>query len=320
VVGRSPAIQGLYRQIRSIVSSRSPALVTGETGVGKEHIVRILHASSDRRRGPLQIVNCAAIPSDLLEAELFGIERGVATGVDRRLGKLRLADKGVLFLDEVGDMDSALQAKLLRALQDGEAHPVGAASPVKVDVRVVAATNVDLESRVRSGDFRKDLYYRIAGCELRVPALRQRREDIPALVDHFLHKAADDSGKSVRGLSVKALADLQKSAWPGNIRQLQREIERLVATCPPGQTIESSMISPSVIAENAEELDLRVDGDSDLNLKHNLERLERRVIAHALDRSEGNQSEAARLLGVTRTGLTMKMKRLGIELLKPAVG
>jgi len=312
VVGRSPAMQTLYRQIGSLARSASPVLVTGETGVGKEHIVRILHASSERRGGPLQVVNCAAIPADLLEAELFGIERGVATGVDRRPGKLRLADGGILFLDEVGDMDGALQAKLLRALQDGEAHPVGAPSPVKVDVRVVAATNADLDSRVRAGDFRKDLYYRIAGCELRVPALRNRREDIPALVDRFLRRAAEDSGKAIRGLSVKALAELQKAAWPGNIRQLQREVERLVATCPAGQTIESSMISPMVIAEGAQELDDLPACDSDLNLKRNLERLERRIIIQALERAEGNHSEAARLLGVTRTGLTMKMKRLGV--------
>jgi Nif-specific regulatory protein len=311
VKGHSPTMHALYRQMESFARSSSPVLVTGETGVGKEHIVRILHASSDRASGRLQVVNCAAIPSELLEAELFGIEARVATGVDRRPGKLKLADGGTLFLDEVGDMDVALQAKLLRALQEGEAHAVGAPSPVRVDVRVVAATNADLEARVREGQFRKDLYYRIAGCELHVPPLQHRREDIPGLVDHFLRRAAEDSRKNIRGLSMQALAVLQRAEWPGNIRQLQREVERLVASCPEGQVIESLAISQA-IADREHDGPAAVDPD-DLDLKRNLEILERRIVIRALRRAQGNHSEAARLLGVTRSGLTMKMERLGIE-------
>lgn len=311
VVGRTPAMRTLYNQLATLLRGTIPVLVTGETGVGKEHVVRILHTSSDRVMGPLQIVNCTAIPADLLEAELFGIEAGVATGVTRRTGKLRLAHGGILFLDEIGDMDPALQAKLLRALQEGEVHPLGAAAPITVNVRVIAATNTNLERRVRDGAFRKDLFYRIAGCEVHVPALRHRREDIPSLAHFFLERAADENQKHVRGLSVSALDVLQQAAWPGNVRQLQRELTRLVVSCPSGRTIESGMISPAVLSDEVEE-----DGESDcddLDLKRQLGKVETRLIKRALERARGNHSEAARQLGVTRNGLTMKMKRLGIE-------
>jgi two-component system response regulator HydG len=301
----------LYRQLATLLRGTIPVLVTGETGVGKEHVVRILHSSSDRAQGPLQIVNCTAIPADLLEAELFGIEAGVATGVTRRTGKLRLAHGGILFLDEIGDMDPALQAKLLRALQEGEVHPLGAAAPITVNVRVIAATNTNLEQRVRDGHFRKDLYYRIAGCEVHVPALRHRREDIPSLAHYFLERAATENHKTIRGLSVCALENLQGAVWPGNVRQLQRELTRLVTSCPAAHTIESHMISPAILNEKIGE-DAEPDMD-DLDLKRQLAVVERRLIERALDRAQGNHSEAARLLGVTRNGLTMKIKRLGID-------
>jgi DNA-binding NtrC family response regulator len=311
VVGRTPAMAALYRQLTTLRRGNLPVLVTGETGVGKEHVVRILHASSDRAAGPLQVVNCTAIPADLLEAELFGIEAGVATGVSRRRGKLRLANGGFLFLDEIGDMDPALQAKLLRALQEGEVHPLGASSPVTVDVRVVAATNTDLEQRVRDGRFRRDLFYRIAGCEVVVPPLRRRREDIPALAAFFLERAARDHGKAVRGLSVSALQALQTAAWPGNVRQLQRELTRLLAACPAGGTIESAMISSAVLSETV--ADDPASSADDLDLKRRLAALEKRLVERALEQAGGNRSEAARLLGITRNGLAMKIKRLGIE-------
>jgi two-component system response regulator HydG len=311
VVGRTPGMNRLYRQLATLLRGTIPVLVTGETGVGKEHVVRILHTSSDRAAGPLQIVNCTAIPADLLEAELFGIEAGVATGVTRRTGKLRLAHGGILFLDEIGDMEPALQAKLLRALQEGEVHPLGAAAPITVNVRVVAATNTILEQRVRDGHFRKDLYYRIAGCEVHVPALRNRREDIPALAHYFLERAATENQKTIRGLSVSALEALQRAAWPGNVRQLQRELTRLVTSCPAGHTIESNMISPAILAE---EITDPVEADLDnFDLKLQLAVVEKRLIERALVRAQGNHSEAARLLGVTRNGLSMKIKRLGIE-------
>ncbi len=311
VVGHSKPMQEMYRRLAAFGKANMPVLITGETGVGKEHIVRILHKNSNRAHGPLRIVNCTAIPRDLLEAELFGIERGVATGVERRTGKIRLADRGTLFLDEIGDMDPELQGKILRVLQEREVHPIGCAEPVSVDVRIVTATHADLAARVRRGQFREDLYFRISGCEVRVPALRERREDIPALVHHFFNKTLDESGKSIRGLSIKALEELVNAPWPGNVRQLQREIERLVALCPEGRTVESALISTSVLHP-----EIRTPGpdkDVDLNLKRRLAGLERRLIRQALEQAQGNQSEAARLLGVSRNGLRMKIGRLGVH-------
>jgi len=311
VVSHSAPMQALYGRLAALGPAVMPILVTGETGVGKEHIVRILHQNSGRSDGPLQVVNCTAIPKDLLEAELFGIEKGVATGVDRRIGKMRLASGGTLLLDEIGDMDPVLQSKLLRVLQEGKVHPVGAPEPIPVDIRFVAATHADLGTRVRQGRFREDLYYRIAGCEVHVPALRDRREDIPSLVRYFLNRALEETRKSLRGISLKAMEHLVEAPWPGNVRQLGREIERLVALCPAGRTIESSMISPSVLRSDL--APTAPQETADLNIKRRLEVLERRLIVEALERSDGNHSEAARLLGVTRNGLTMKMGRLGIS-------
>jgi len=296
VVGSAPATRLLYNQIRGLLPGSTPVLVTGETGVGKEHVVRILHASSDRARGPLEVLNCAAIPADLLEAELFGIEAAVATGVSRRDGKFQLADAGMLFFDEVADMAPGLQAKLLRALQEGEVHPVGARQPIRVDVRIVAATNTDIEERMRSGAFRRDLFYRIAGCEIHVPPLRERREDIPGLVQHFLSTFAEEANRSILGVTLRALEVLQAAAWPGNVRELEHEMRRLVSVCPEGGTIESTMIAPRV----ADGYDADGRPGPDLGLKDRVADLERQLIADAVDRSEGNLAEAARLLGITR--------------------
>jgi transcriptional regulator with AAA-type ATPase domain len=311
VICPSPAMQAVYRQLELLLTGRMPVLVTGETGVGKEHVVRILHASSDRADGPLEVVNCAAIPSDLLEAELFGIEEGIATGVKARQGCFRRADGGIVFLDEIGDMPPALQAKLLRTLQDGEVHPVGARRPARIDVRVVTATNTELEERMRSGSFRRDLYYRIAGCRVHVPALRERRADIPPLVTHFLQRSVAETGRRVRGVSVAALDALARAEWPGNVRELENEVRRLVQLCPDGRAIESDMVSPSIstplaAAQAAPSVD-------DLHLQRRVAELEGTLVRLALARSGGNLSEAARLLGVSRNGLVMKMQRLGIE-------
>lgn len=312
VICASPAMQAVYRQLELLLSGRMPVLVTGETGVGKEHVVRILHASSDRADGPLEVVNCAAIPSELLEAELFGIEEGIATGVKAREGCFRRANGGIVFLDEIGDMPPALQAKLLRTLQDGEVHPVGARRPARTDVRVVTATNTDLEQRMLAGDFRRDLYYRIAGCRIHVPALRERSADIPPLVAHFLERSVAETGRQVRGLSVAALDALSRGAWPGNVRELENEVRRLVQLCPDGRAIESDMVAPSIAASAAAPPSPAASLD-DLDLQRRLADLEANLVRQALDRSGGNLSEAARVLGVSRNGLVMKMQRLGID-------
>jgi DNA-binding NtrC family response regulator/pSer/pThr/pTyr-binding forkhead associated (FHA) protein len=309
--GESPAMRSLYAQMRALVGGDLPVLLLGETGVGKDQLARILHASSPRRSGPYVAVNCAAIPAELLEAEMFGIGEKIATGVAARPGKFQLAARGTLFLDEIGDMPLELQAKLLRALQEKEIQPVGGA-PVPVDIRVVAATNTDLDRRIAEGRFRRDLYYRVAGFVLRVPPLRERRDDIAALIENFLRAFSRQAKKAVRGITVKALAALVDYSWPGNIRELEHEIRRLVYLCPSGQAVESTMLSeritrPSGPGERAaEEVPLS------LELETSLERLERRLIGEALARTGGNRTAAAKLLRVSRNGLAIKMERLGI--------
>jgi DNA-binding NtrC family response regulator len=301
VPASSPAMLETYRQMRMVAPADFPLLVAGETGVGKEHIVRILHAWSQRRRGPFVPVNCAAIPETLLEAELFGIGRGVATGVHERTGKFQAAEGGTLFLDEIGEIPLPLQAKLLRVLQDHEVTPVGART-VKADVRVIAATNAELEEKMRSGAFRSDLYYRIAGSVIHVPPLRDRKEDLPALIEYFLRTFAHESPHSVRGLSVAAMEVLLDYSWPGNVRELEHELRRLVYTCAPGQIIDAEALNVTPVPE--------ARSSSALDLAARVAELERQLIAQALQRSRGNRSVAARLLGLSRNGLALKMQRL----------
>jgi two-component system NtrC family response regulator len=308
--GDSPAIQSVYAQMAPLVRGDLPVLVLGETGVGKECVARILHLSSARRSGPFMAINCAAIPADLLEAELFGIGKGVATGVVERKGRFQMAEGGTLFLDEIGEMPPPLQTKLLRALQQKEVQPVGGAA-VSVDIRVVAATNSDLHRRMEEGAFRRDLYYRVAGYALRVPPLRERREDVPALVEAFVRAHASDAGKRIRGITVRTLRALREYGWPGNVRELEHEVRRLVYLSPDGQPLESGMLSPHILAPPPAAPE--EESAPGLSLEANLDRLERRLILEALARTGGNRSEAARLLGVSRNGLALKMERLGIN-------
>jgi two-component system response regulator HupR/HoxA len=288
-------------------------LITGETGVGKEHIAEILHSSSNRREGPFVAVNCAAIPSELLEAELFGIESGVATGVSARKGKFQLARGGVLFLDEIGDMSLELQSKLLRAIQALEVHPLGARAPEPIDVRIITATNTDLQALIAAGRFRRDLYYRVAGFTVHVPPLRARRDDIPAFTEYFMRLYSEEIGKPVRGMTVKALSCLAAAPWAGNVRELEHEVRRLVYLCPENQVIDSSMLSPSILLPPLE-LQLQELGiDGDLNLEAAIGLVEERLINAALAKTKGNRSRAAKLLGISRNGLALKMDRLGFN-------
>jgi len=312
VPGESPAILSLHGQMRPLVQGDLPVLILGETGVGKEYVARILHASSDRRDGPFVAINCAAIPGDLLEAEMFGIKKGIATGVTERPGRFQLAEGGTLFLDEVGDMPQGLQAKLLRALQEKEVQPVGG-SPVAVNIRVITATNTNLREGLEAGRFRRDLYYRIAGYELRVPPLRERREDVSALTEGFLHVFAAEAGKTVRGITVKALRALVDYAWPGNIRELEHEVRRLAYLCPDGEAIDSTMLSEQILLSPgaSDSGEPRLD-ETSLGLEPHLKRLEGRLIRQALDRAGGNRTQAAKLLGISRNGLAIKIERLGL--------
>ncbi len=328
VHAQSAAMGKIYHLMQTLAMGDLPILIVGETGVGKEYLAQILHASSPRRGGPFVAINCAAIPAELLEAELFGIGEGVATGVSAKEGRLQMADGGTIFLDEIGDMSADLQAKLLRALQEKEVHPVGR-DPVPVDVRVLAATNQDLSKRIEKGSFRSDLYYRLAGYMLQIPPLRDRPEDIPALVEHFLRSCAKDLGRPIRGLTVRALRLLCNYPWPGNVRELANEVRRAVYLCPENRTIESSILSQGI--RDHEPLAERVDApgygrtepetEEDLSAAIglatlNLEHLEQQAIEAALARSGHNQVQAAKLLGISRQSLRRRMDRLG--LLKPA--
>jgi len=312
VAGGSPAMVSLHGQMRPLVQGDLPVLVVGETGVGKELIAHILHASSSRAKGPFVAVNCAAIPAELLEAEMFGIGKGVATGVLERAGKFQLAHGGTLFLDEIGDMSQDLQAKLLRALQEKEIQPVGSA-PLSVDIRVVAATNTDLLRRIEEGRFRRDLYYRLAGYVLHVPPLRERREDVAALVEAFLREFSREAGKPIQGITLKALRALTDYAWPGNVRELEHEVRRLVYLCPEGGAVDSTLLSAHIVARVS--ADERVGTEAvpaGLDLEEHLRRVEERLIHLALAQAGGNRTQAAKLLGISRNGLAIKMRRLGI--------
>jgi transcriptional regulator with PAS, ATPase and Fis domain len=306
----------LYHQMASIAGTELPVLLGGETGVGKELLARTVHLSSPRAGGPFVAVNCAAIPAELLEAEMFGIGKGVATGVEARPGRFRQAHGGTLFLDEIGDLPLPLQAKLLRALESKEVHPVGSA-PQAVDVRLVAASNADLRRAAAGGSFREDLYYRLAGCVLEVPPLRRRREDLPVLVERFVAAAAEEAGKAVRGVSWSALECLSAYPWPGNVRELQHEVRRLVHLCPAGGVVDSTLLPPRLVAGAAappvDEAAGGPDAEASLRLEDHVVPLERRLVREALRRAGGNRSEAARLLGMSRNGLAYKLKTLGLD-------
>lgn len=317
VAGHSQAVVVLHKEIELLSRGRFPVLITGETGVGKEHVAHLLHAWSPRSQGPFVAVNCAAVPGELWEAEVFGVTKGAATGVVEREGYFQQAHGGTLFLDEVGELALPFQAKLLRVLQDHVVPRVGG-SHIPVDVRVVAATNNDLSKRLEERSFRLDLYYRLAGVVLRVPSLRERRGDLSLLFHHFLEVHCREAGKKVEGVTLEAFELLSCYDWPGNVRELEHEVRRLIYLCPDGQVITPDLL-PEKIARTVLRDPLR-DWGEDLNLERRVEDVERRLISQALERSGWNRTQAAKMLGVTRPGLTMKMERLGIEKPNPARG
>lgn len=325
VTGRSAATRGLYRELEMVCGGDYPVLILGETGSGKELVAATLHRSSARARQPLVAVNCAAIPADLLEAEMFGVVRGAATGVAPRPGCFARARGGTLFLDEIGEMPPELQAKLLRVLDSGEMQPVGG-TPVAVDVRVLSATNVDVEECVAKGTLRADLYYRLAASEITVPPLRARREDLPALIQHFVQIFAEELGLRLRGMSQRALQLLMAYPWPGNVRELQHELRRVVQQALPGQTIDSSLLpekirlpsSSRVAAVASPATAASVAGGSargparSLDLRERVAEVEREVILEALAETGGRRRPAAKLLGISRNTLAAKITQHGL--------
>jgi DNA-binding NtrC family response regulator len=318
IIGRGPAVLAVLRQVDRVADTGVPVLFEGESGTGKELFARALHASSGRATARFVAENCAALPDTLLENELFGHERGAFTGADAAApGLFERADGGTLFLDEVGDMSVNLQKRLLRVLQEGEVRRVGGNSVRKVDVRVVAATNRDLMALVREGRFREDLYYRLAVVKVRVPPLRQRPEDIPALCEHFLAHLGKD-GKP-RRLSEAALAALVRYPWPGNVRQLDNELRRSAALSRgliDVDELSREILDPlAALAESPPGQPVPVEGR---DLKALVEDLELRVVRRMLDREGGNISRTARALGLSRLGLRKKLRRYKLDAKAPS--
>ncbi len=305
MIGDSPPMRELAAMIRAVAPSEASVLILGESGTGKELVAKALHEGSPRRKRPLVTVNCAALAENLLESELFGHEKGAYTGAQRqRDGRFVQADGGTLFLDEIGEMAPALQAKLLRALQQGEVQRLGSDKAIRVDVRVLAATNRDLEAEVQGGGFREDLYYRLNVIALRVPALRERPEDIPLLARHFLNRFARRNRKTFRGFSPRVMDLMLHYDWPGNVRELENVVERAVILSPGELVTEADL--PANLRGSEKSVDAAPAGQS-------LEDAEREAIARALEQVGNNKSEAARVLGVTRVTLRSKMKKFGLD-------
>ena len=312
IVAASPAMRGVLAAIEQVAAAPSTVLITGETGVGKELVARAVHARSPRAGALFVAVNCAAIPSELLEAELFGVTRGAYTGaLADRPGKLELADGGTLFLDEIGDMPLALQPKLLRVLQEGTVERLGSNATRQVDVRVVAATHRDLSALVAAGAFRADLYYRLAVVPLHVPPLRERPEDIAPLARHLVERFGRRIARTPR-LGPGLIRQLEAYPWPGNVRELGNVLERAVLLTP-GDVVERADLPEPLLAAGAEPAPGAVaDGDDVPTLRDAVEDAERRAIRAALRRTGGNKTRAAELLQVSIRTLWYKLEKLGI--------
>jgi transcriptional regulator with PAS, ATPase and Fis domain len=305
IIGRSRPLQDLLAEVDRIADTPVSVLITGETGTGKELIARALHYNSVRGEGPFIALNCTAIPETLLESELFGIEKGVATGIDRRAGRIEQAHGGTLFLDEIGDMPLTSQAKILRVLEDREVVRLGARKPVPVDIRIVTATNRNLKEEAARGRFREDLYYRINVVHLHIPPLRERREDIPLLLRSFLDLSVRKMGREPMEFGPAAMECLKRYPWPGNVRELENEVDRIVALAA-SRTVRPEDLSRAVReggGPEARPAAASTDGSRES---------EKDLIERILSETRGNRSEAARSLGISREGLRKKMIRHGI--------
>ena len=328
IIGQSPGLTELYAVLERVADSPTTVLITGESGTGKELVARALHDHSSRRGKPFIKVNCAAIPKELIESELFGYERGAFTGaVTSKPGRFELANGGTLFLDEIGEIPVEMQVKLLRALQESEFERVGGIKTMRVDVRLVAATNRDLKKLISQSLFREDLFYRLNVVSIRLPALRERATDTPLLVEHFLKKFNERLKKSVTGIETEALDLLSAYTWPGNIRELENVMERSVLFCdgaklrvedlpqelrgPNHQPTSGSMIPPSDPSVDMGQLP--AEGGLKEHVKVAMSRLERDLVGRALKQTNNNVTHAARLLKISRKGLQLKMKELGLR-------
>lgn len=312
ILGRSDTLHKMLHFIETVAPTEATVLITGESGTGKELVARSLHKSSSRSGNPMVTVNCAALAESLLESELFGHEKGAFTGADkRRDGRFVQADGGTLFLDEIGEMPLALQAKLLRALQQGEVQRVGSDLPIHVNVRVLAATNRDLRKEAEEKRFREDLYFRLNVISIEVPPLRKRREDIPLLAAHFAQKFAERNHKVIKGFAPQTLDALLRYSWPGNVRELENIVERAVILCRGDLILEEDLPEHILNAPEVEEIPDMGDEISLAGLS--LDMIERRAIEETLRQVGDNKSEAARKLGITRATLHNKLRKYGLD-------
>ncbi|HEX4679728.1 MAG TPA: sigma-54 dependent transcriptional regulator [Gaiellaceae bacterium] len=315
IVGNSPAMQEVYKTIGKVAKADATVLITGESGTGKELVAEALHFNSNRRSGPMVKVSCAALPETLLEAELFGHEKGSFTGaMTQRRGRFEMADKGTIFLDEIGEMTVPTQTKLLRVLQERKIERIGSNLPIKVDIRIIVATNKDLQKQVEQSKFRDDLYYRLNVINIHMPPLRDRKEDIPSLVEHFLAKHRYSATAQPAAISEEAIRRLMEYNWPGNVRELENVIERAVVLSR-GQIITSRELpfGDHDAAEGEEgETEADAKGDSSF-FKKSVAQFEKDLIMKALRDANGNRSKAAEMLGIYRRLLYAKIKEYGLE-------
>jgi DNA-binding NtrC family response regulator len=321
-IGRSDVMENVFRLVERVAPARSTVLITGESGTGKELVAKAIHQSSPRSGRPFVVVNCSNIPSELLESELFGHTRGAFTGaVAAKKGLFEVADTGSIFLDEIGDLRPETQVRLLRVIQEREFTPVGDTVPTKVDVRIIAATNVDLKEAVRNGMFREDLYFRLSVVPVELPPLRDRREDILPLAQHFIQKYGDENGREMSlTMSPEVLSLLENYNYPGNVRELENVIERAVVIAPTNE-ITVECLRPEVrdpesafrAMVGTEGLSLDIDIAKGINFYDEVKRFEIDLIRRALDQTAGHQSRAARLLGLNATTLNSKIKTYNIQ-------
>jgi len=313
IIGRSKVMEDIFKMVRQIADSKSTVLIMGESGTGKELISRAIHYSSNRKNFPFVTINCAAIPETLIESELFGHEKGAFTNaIERKLGRFEVAHQGTLFLDEIGELSLSTQAKILRFLEEREFTRVGGSKTIKVDVRLITATNKDLTQLLKKGSFREDLYYRVNVVPILIPPLRERKEDIPLLLDYFIRKFNQENNKNVKGVSKEASELVMNYEWPGNVRELENLIERVIALTS-NEYIQANELPFSLINIS------KINGLREYILNGKVsflkaeEEFERGIILDALKRSNYVQSHAAEMLGISRRILKYKMDKLGID-------
>jgi DNA-binding NtrC family response regulator len=308
IVGRSTAMQQIFGTVLRVGPTRATVLLAGESGVGKDLIARAIHFHSPRKDRPFVKINCTALPENLMESELFGYEKGAFTGANvSKPGKFEQADTGTVMLDEIGDVPANIQVKLLRVLQEREFERLGSNKTMHIDVRVIAATNRDLRAALEDGTFREDLYYRLNVVPIEIPSLRERKEDIPYLANHFVEKLSPELGGRVRGITDAAIARLMEYSWPGNVRELENVIERSIVMA---------------LGEKLDAADIRLDmnirsrpvtGELGLPEGMSLDAWEQELIKNSLKKADGNKSQAARMLGLTRNALRYRLTQMGIE-------